>query len=318
MIDYDAFKKVVEDSFMKYMPEDMQDMKLAISQRDKVNVSADALSVMQEEWAASISPVVYINEMYADYVRHGDLDGVIRAAAHQMQQAMKAGNGIMGSLDMGAAKDNIVFQLINTEQNRSLLAGIPSRPFLDLSIIYRWVIQMDGEGIKSMIVSDRLAEHLGFTEEQLHGLALLNTRRLFPPASVPMEEAILKISRCFPVWAADISAQDIPKKVEMWLLTNTQAMYGAVSMMYEDELQAVADQLGDDLYILPSSLHELIAVPASPVLPDGMAGIVHAINMEEVELEERLSNQVYHYDRAQRKLTLATDTPNKRLEGYGK
>jgi len=31
--------------------------------------------------------------------------------------------------------------------------------------------------------------------------------------------------------------------------------------------------------------------------------------------EERLSNQVYHYDKDLRKLTLATDTPNERLDG---
>lgn len=37
--------------------------------------------------------------------------------------------------------------------------------------------------------------------------------------------------------------------------------------------------------------------------------------MQEVELAERLSNQVYHYDKDLRKLDLATDTPNKRLDG---
>ena len=37
--------------------------------------------------------------------------------------------------------------------------------------------------------------------------------------------------------------------------------------------------------------------------------------MQEVSLDERLSNQVYHYDKDLRKLTLATDTPNKRLDG---
>ena len=37
--------------------------------------------------------------------------------------------------------------------------------------------------------------------------------------------------------------------------------------------------------------------------------------MDQVALEERLSNQVYHYDKDLRKLSLATDTPNKRLDG---
>ncbi|MBQ8243198.1 MAG: hypothetical protein IJZ40_07015, partial [Bacteroidaceae bacterium] len=46
-----------------------------------------------------------------------------------------------------------------------------------------------------------------------------------------------------------------------------------------------------------------------------LAEMVSEINMDQVALEERLSNQVYHYDKDLRKLSLATDTPNKRLDG---
>ena len=49
--------------------------------------------------------------------------------------------------------------------------------------------------------------------------------------------------------------------------------------------------------------------------PEELAEMVYTINMGQVSLEDRLSNQVYHYDRNARTLTLATDTPNKRLDG---
>ena len=37
--------------------------------------------------------------------------------------------------------------------------------------------------------------------------------------------------------------------------------------------------------------------------------------MGSVELGERLSNSVYHYDRNARKVTLAAESPEKRLDG---
>ena len=43
--------------------------------------------------------------------------------------------------------------------------------------------------------------------------------------------------------------------------------------------------------------------------------MVNEVNTEQVALDERLSNEVYHYDKDLRKVTLATDTPNKRLDG---
>lgn len=49
--------------------------------------------------------------------------------------------------------------------------------------------------------------------------------------------------------------------------------------------------------------------------PYELAAMVQEVNMEQVELSDRLSNQVYHYDKELRKLDLATDTPNKRLDG---
>ena len=86
-------------------------------------------------------------------------------------------------------------------------------------------------------------------------------------------------------------------------------------MLYEDKLHNLAVELNNDLYIMPSSTHEVIAVSASMGDPYELAEMVAEINMEQVALDERLSNQVYHYDKDLRKLTLATDTPNKRLDG---
>ena len=86
-------------------------------------------------------------------------------------------------------------------------------------------------------------------------------------------------------------------------------------MLYENELHELAENLGSDLYILPSSIHEVLAVSSDLTSPEELAEMVVQVNMEEVSLNERLSNQVYHYDKDLRKLTLATDTPNKRLDG---
>ena len=43
--------------------------------------------------------------------------------------------------------------------------------------------------------------------------------------------------------------------------------------------------------------------------------MVQEVNMGSLKLEERLSNSVYHYDRNTRKVTLAAESPEKRLDG---
>ena len=65
---------------------------------------------------------------------------------------------------------------------------------------------------------------------------------------------------------------------------------------------------------MPSSIHEVIAVSADFGSPDELAEMVYEINMEQVDIDDRLSNQVYCYDKDLRTLRLATDTINKSLD----
>ena len=84
--------------------------------------------------------------------------------------------------------------------------------------------------------------------------------------------------------------------------------------MYEEPLHELAEKIGSDLYILPSSIHEVIAVSADFGSPDELAEMVYEINMDQVDINDRLSNQVYCYDKDLRTLWLATDTINKSLD----
>ncbi len=60
----------------------------------------------------------------------------------------------------------------------------------------------------------------------------------------------------------------------------------------------------------------LLAVSSNGKDPYELADMVAGVNMEQVDLAERLSNQVYHYDKNLREIKLATDTPNKRLDSF--
>jgi hypothetical protein len=107
-----------------------------------------------------------------------------------------------------------------------------------------------------------------------------------------------------------------PDEQSMWIISNNRGINGAASMLYEDVLLALAVRLKSDLYILPSSVHEVIVVPSSEDFnnPDELAQLVWKANMQQVALDERLSNQVYFYKKDTRKITLATTTPYKKLD----
>ena len=315
---YEEFKELVEAEFLKFMPEKYQDMEISIRKCNKVNTSRDGLSLMSKDSGMNISPTIYIDDMFKDYERTGDIREVLTKAAALFEEAMEHAGELVPAVDYDNAKDNVVFQLINTEQNREMLNNMPSREFKDLSIVYRWVIKADSpEGIHSAMIDNLLAAKLGMTEDELFKCAVQNTKRIFPPVVKNMNDVIREmfVKDGMPIEVAEMMTQEIPDDKSMWVISNAQGINGAVSMLYEDNLHELAMKLDSDLYIMPSSVHEVIAVSSNLGDPNELAAMVVEVNMQEVELAERLSNQVYHYDKDLRKLDLATDTPNKRLDG---
>ena len=316
MMNYEIFKEVVAEKFMDYMPEQYQGMRLRVEPVNKVNKVLDGITLVGSGAGRNVSPTLYINHMYEHYLETENLQEVLQSAARRMDMAFKEMPEV-GDVNLEGAKDNIVFQVINTLQNEDMLRDMPHREFQDLSIIYRWVVKVDENGIQSSAIRNNLAEQLGMTEEQLFKCAVENTRRIFPPTVKSMNDVIREmfISDGMPAEVADMMIGEMPEDKMMWVISNDRGINGAGSMLYEDNLHKLAMKLETDLYILPSSVHECIAVSTNVGDPYELAEMVSEINMGQVALEDRLSNQVYHYDKDARRLTLATDTPNKRLDG---
>ena len=317
MMNYEIFKEVVKEKFMKYLSPELRNGVLEIHEVNKVNRTMDALCVRNEE--SNISPNIYLNELYEQYVKSDNLNEVLSGAATRYMDAITQEPVDIPTMDMESLKERTIMVLANSEQNKEMLANIPNKPFQDLSVIFRWVVSQDENGIGSCIITNSMAEQAGITAEELFQAAIENTKEMFPAKVTSMEDVMREM------FAADgmdpsmlammgLDMERDPKE-SMWVITNERGINGSASMLYEENLHKLSEKIGTDLYILPSSIHEVIAVSVEMGDPKELSQMVQEINQGQVALEERLSNNVYHYDKDLRKLTLATDVPNKRLDG---
>jgi hypothetical protein len=313
MMDYTIFKELVSDKFMEYMPEEFRNGKLTISRVNKINGTKDGLSIYQE--GAQAAPTIYVDDMYENFKRNDNLEEVFEEAAELYVRATKEMPPIPSSSVTEGAQDKIYMVLINTESNKELLNTAPHREVNDTSVIYRIMVSDNERGLASALITNDIAGKLGMSEEDLFKVAAENTPKLFPPVVMPLSKVmagILSEEGGVPGKVADQVADWLSRGSErMWIISNNKGVSGAVNMIFEKNLNELSKGLGDDLYILPSSIHEVIAIPASMADPEDLAEMVHQVNTEMVDVSERLSNQVYHYDRAERKLSMATDSQNR-------
>ena len=90
----------------------------------------------------------------------------------------------------------------------------------------------------------------------------------------------------------------------MYVLTNRDSYMGAAYLMFPDIFERIASVAGDNLIILPSSVHELIIVKKEIGMShDFMASVVKEVNSHSLlSPDEVLSESVYGYSEGELKV----------------
>lgn len=193
MMDYGTFKAMTKKHFLEYMPGAFKDCEVRIIQVEKVNQTLNGLSLVPaESGSCGSSPVIYMNNMYRLYQERGNLEDVLAGMAREMVRAYVRMPSCLDRSVMEKLidRENVILQLVNTEKNQDLLKTCPSRPFLDLTIIYK-VMLYKGEGTAVGVrVTHQLAKDLGMDEEALYQAAFQNTRKQFPTVVMTLEEIL--------------------------------------------------------------------------------------------------------------------------------
>ena len=318
MMNYAMFKEIVSEKLADYLPEEYKDRQLSFGSFDKINTKRDGVTFMVKDGDPKVTPTMYLDGLYEDYKKIGDIELVLYGAAQDLCKHLEQGKNYVEKISLDEVGDNAFFFLINAEQNQEYLQTRPHRNYNDLAIVYDYLIEIGDDGILSVPITNDLARLTGFEEHELFELAKENTKRLFPTKIQPMSNVIAELMdmETMPFELKQAIEQEMQVNEPMFVITNQWKHKGAGAMLYEEGLHELSTFLNNDLYLLPSSIHELIAVSTDTMTPLELADMVHEINETQVEIGDRLSNQVYHYDRTTRKVTMATDTPNKDLTGH--
>lgn len=312
MFSYEEFKDYVKEHLREHLPDGLKDAEIMIKSVQKNNgVKPDG--VMLYEGPGSVSPVVYLENYYLEYVQDEKADDAVKKIAGLCSGRHYYDNGLenVGEvfMDFDRIKENIVVAAVNAKSNEGLLKDTPHVIREDLALIYKVLLKRGGPEFATVTVKNQHMELWNTDVETLNKLAMENSRRLMPAVIKDMNEVMLELmGDRVTDGMFELIENSMPEKERMYVITNPDKMYGAGAVFYDEEgVAALADKLGSDLYILPSSIHEMLAVSAEHYEPETLTKMVIEVNAGEVEPEEQLSNNVYRYDSASHTLSLATE-----------
>lgn len=255
-----------------------------IPRKERKNNSVMLDGIMLQRGNERVVPNIYLNHYYSKYCNGECVQRIAEEIIALCEEKREEIFQLTEKLDFSPEyiKEHLYYRLIGKDKNAELLNEVPYRCFLNLAIVYYWLVYEDGEQLGSIMMTNGQMERFGWTEEMLQQMAKENTPRLFPVLTKRMEEVIGEV----------LSQQ---AETPMLVLSNEKGVNGAACLLYPGVLQELNKKMSGNFYVLPSSVHELIVIPDTGTPANRLCEMVYCINRTQLPQEDVLSDAVYYY-----------------------
>lgn len=253
-------------------------------------------SITIHEKGRNIAPTIYLEDFFTEYQAGKPLDDICHTIEEINRRATPDTNfDLSGIADFSAVKEKICYKLVNAAKNAARLDNIPHRLWQDLAVIYYVPVSIETiADVSTITVNNSMMELWGVDEDTLYRHAHRNTPKLFKAGIIPLVEILTGMP------AGD--SEDIP---QLYVATNGRKTNGAAVLLYDGILERFARQTGSDFYILPSSIHETLFLPAASDSDKyGIPEMVREVNAGCLAPDEILSDNAYLYHAEDGSVTL--------------
>ena len=170
---------------------------------------------------------------------------------------------------------------------------VPYYRFLDLAIVFLCLVESDSSGTATVLIHNEHLTYWGITRDDLYALAMANTPQLLRYDLRSMTEVLREL---FADEFADPAGNDLIEPFPIYVLSNQHRLNGSSCILYQHLLHDFARRIGSDFYILPSSVHEVLLIPAdNQISMSTLSSMVRDVNSSQLAREEILSDHVYYY-----------------------
>jgi hypothetical protein len=249
------------------------------------------LVIIEEE--KNVSPMIYLEPFWDSYSKGMPFAVIVdRILQICREDTPKESIDLSFFNEFEKVKDRICFRLVSAERNSELLKKIPHIDFLDLVICFFYAYEGNALGAGSILIYDTHMKMWNVTVQTILELAMVNTPRIYPIDRESMEDVLREVME---KQGEEVPA--LPNEFPLWVISNRQKVYGATCILYKDYLKELFRELGQEYYVIPSSVHEILVVTDNGEnAEEHLKGMIGEVNRTQVDAQEVLSDQLYRYN----------------------
>ena len=205
---------------------------------------------------------------------------------------------MLGDLDWlmnyNQVKKRLFIRLLPKVTESSYVANIPLKEMAPKLFAAAYIILSDDDSrIATTMVNNDLLKKYRISKEELFRDAMLSSINLYPENIESMASVLGPLS---------LTSEDSDPKIIV--VSNKNMHMGASAMFYPGVMEKVSLMFGGDFIMIPSSIHETLAIPADVGTRGTLRSIVKSVNASVVDPSDQLSDNVYIYNSFERKMVL--------------
>lgn len=262
------------------------------------NNGLNPMALIISEPNNNIFPTIYLDEYYERAKKGEDikkLSSDILDVYHKHKIDGQMDISCLG--DFSKISSRVILRLVNKKQNEKLLLEIPWEEYLDLALIACIYYDTPAEIYAGSIISNNHIQMWNIKKELLFEEARNNLPSLLP-AKIKSFPDFFKEEMEIDAPALENQMDDNPQ-MNMHILTNNVNTHGAVCMTYPNIIKEYADSVKSNVFIIPSSIHEVLLLPQgdNSLNMAELSDLVKEVNQTHVSPGDYLSDHVYLYHR---------------------
>ena len=302
---FDEFKETIAEEIKAFLPEKYEDADISINTVQKNNEELTGITIRSSE--SNIAPNIYLDSYYDSYLDGESMEDIMQNIADvRVEHEIEKPLAVDMITDYEKAKDKVMPKIVGMEGNEKYLEDKPFTRMEDLAVVYYVDMGRLGGGVMSSPVTENLMETWGVSTEELHQTALSNMEAQSVSSFKSMHEMMMEMMLPDMVERFDgdkdaareaISDMVPPDDGNMFILTNQEKLNGATALLDTKIMGEISERFGENFFILPSSLHEVLIVPEKEGMElSVLENMVQEVNASQVAPQDRLSDHVYKYD----------------------
>ena len=287
-MNYQQFITIVKNKVAQQLNEDIS---LQVHTALKNN-SKERIGLTITDKRINISPTIYLEEYYNQFEEGMPISHIVDSIISVYHEVKFEHDwNIQTVKDFELMRPKIVYKLILANKNELLLQSMPFIAYLDFAIVFYILFEIDESGTATIPITHELMQIWDVSLDEIQQCAFQNAPKLLPPVFKPMQIVIDELL------GTNIRQRDYQEDL-MFVLTNSLKSFGAACILYDGMLNQISEQLGENFYVLPSSIHEMIIIPESNSPSRAhLNEMLTDVNQTHVAEEELLAERVYYYNR---------------------